>query len=110
MMDGKPLPYATVVFNPENGRPAGARTDKDGHYVLNFNEDRRGAIPGKNKVMITTATEAAIDEDGNPIPASGEKVPSQYNVASTLEFVVEKGKHNVADFNLESKGEIIQEE
>ena len=37
-MDGKPLANATVVFIPENGRPAGARTDADGKYVLNFTE------------------------------------------------------------------------
>ena len=35
-MDGKPLAQATVVFIPEDGRPAGARTDADGRYVLNF--------------------------------------------------------------------------
>ena len=107
-LDGKPLPHATVVFTPEEGRPAGARTDENGHYVLNFSEGRKGAIPGKNKVMIMTAMDAAKDEEGNDIPASKEKLPAKYNTETTLEFTVEPGKNNVADFNLDSGGKIVQ--
>src|SRR5690242_5652638 len=59
-MDGKPLANATVVFIPEDGRPAGARTNAAGDYVLNFTEGRRGAIPGKNTVRITTQAEAQM--------------------------------------------------
>ena len=54
-MDGKPLPDASVVFIPENGRPAGATTDSEGKYVLTFTQGRKGAMPGKNKVRISTA-------------------------------------------------------
>jgi hypothetical protein len=103
-MDGKPLPNATVVFVPENGRPAGARTDERGHYVLWFTEGRKGAIPGKNWIRISTAAEATEAADGTPVPAQREIVPAKYNAQSTLEFTVEAGKKNVANFDLDSKG------
>ena len=101
-MDGKPLANATVVFIPENGRPAGANTDADGNYVLNFGSGRRGAIPGKNTIRITTVREASQDENGKSIPGSGERVPDKYNGNSTLEFTVEPNKRNVANFDLSS--------
>lgn len=101
-MDGKPLANATVVFIPENGRPAGARTDADGKYVLNFTEGRRGAMPGKNTIRITTLRDADQDETGKSIPGSPETIPAKYNAASTLEFTVEPKKRNVANFDLKS--------
>lgn len=92
-MDGKPLANAAVVFIPENGRPAGARTDADGNYVLNFSESRRGAIPGKNTVRISTLREAEKDENGKTVVSgSRETIPMEYNVASTLSFTVEPKK------------------
>jgi hypothetical protein len=103
-MDGKPFANATVVFIPENGRPAGARTDERGHYVLMFTRGRLGAIPGKNSIRITTAAEASEAADGTPTPAQREIVPAKYNSQSALEFTVEPGKKNIADFDLDSKG------
>jgi hypothetical protein len=103
-MDGKPLAKATVVFVPENGRPAGAETDADGRYVLNFGSGRRGAIPGKNTIRIMTMKDAGQDADGKSIPGSPEMVPAEYNSESTLTFTVEPNKRNVADFDLKSGG------
>lgn len=108
MLDGKPLPMASVVFIPENGRPAGAITDENGHYVLNFTEGRQGAIPGKNKVIITTKRDPGKDADGNMLPASPETVPMKYNAQTELTFVVEDGKRNIADFKLDSEGPIAE--
>ena len=110
-MDGKPLANASVVFIPENGRPAGAATDADGRYVLNFTEGRRGAIPGKNSVRITTQRETEKDENGKTVvPGSPETIPMEYNAASTLEFTVEPKKKNVANFELKSGGRILLSE
>jgi len=107
-MDGKPLPNAMIVFSPESGRPAGARTDEEGNYVLEFTEDREGAVPGKNNVQIRTAMEGSINEDGSLSSASAETVPTKYNVNSELTFNVEAGKANVANFELDSEGELPQ--
>jgi hypothetical protein len=103
-LDGAPLPNAAVVFIPENGRPAGATTDADGNYVLNFTQGRQGAIPGKNKVQIRTARDRSETPDGTPIPAVPEKLPIKYNTQSTLEFDVKPGEKNIANFELESGG------
>lgn len=110
-MDGKPLANASLIFIPEDGRPAGARTDADGRYALNFTEGRRGAIPGKNVVRITTQREAEQDENGKVVvPASRETIPMEYNAASTLEFTIEPKKKNVANFDLKSGGKILSSE
>ena len=104
-MDGKPLANATVVFIPENGRPAGARTDADGNYVLNFTEGRRGAMPGTNTIRITTLREAEQDENGKTVmPGSPETIPPKFNTSTTLSFTVEPNKKNVANFDLKSSG------
>lgn len=110
-MDGKPLAHATVVFIPENGRPAGARTDMDGRYVLNFTEGRHGAIPGKSAVRITTLREAEKDAKGKTIvPGSRETIPMEYNAASTLSFDVQPRTKNVANFDLKSGGKVLSSE
>ncbi len=108
-MDGKPLPNATVVFSPENGRPAGALTDENGYYILNFSGGRKGAIPGKNTVQIRTGMEGGIGDDGERSEGSAETVPAKYNVYSELVFTVEDGKANEANFDLTSDGELPTE-
>ena len=105
-MDGKLLRNAAVVFIPENGRPAGATTDSEGHYVLNFTEGRRGAIPGKNSIRITTLRDAGVDVDGKSVPGSKETIPMKYNSASQLTFMVKDGEKNVANFDIKSDGPI----
>jgi len=109
-MDGNPLPKATVLFISGQGRPAGAITDENGRYELNYTAGRKGAIPGKNRVQITTAQGPSETADGQPIPGVRETIPLQYNVESILEFTVEEGKVNVANFDLESKGKVSSEE
>ena len=105
-MDDQPLANASVVFAPASGRPAGAQTDEQGRYELNFTRGRQGAMLGKNRVMISTAADPSETADGQPIPARKETVPQRYNAASELEFTVEGGKRNIADFALTSEGEL----
>lgn len=105
-MDGKPLANASIVFSPESGRPAGARTDAQGHYELNFTAGRRGAIPGMNRIRISTSADPSETPDGQPIPAQRETVPARYNSATELEFNVEPNKKNVANFDLTSEGKL----
>ncbi len=105
-MDGKPLSGASVLFINTTGRPAGATTDANGHYVLTFTKGRQGAMPGPNKIRISTIRDAGVDETGKPIPAMKETVPMRYNAKTELEFDVKAGEQNVADFKLESKGKV----
>jgi hypothetical protein len=107
-MDDKPLPNAIVMFVPTGGRPSVCETDSNGKYVLEFSGGRKGAIPGINRVEINTAR-LAYEKDGKNFPAVKESVPAKYNRLTTLEFNVEPGKNNVADFALKSGGKIIEE-
>jgi hypothetical protein len=109
-MDSKPLANATVVFIPENGRPAGATTDANGKYVLNFSQGRRGAIPGKNMIRVTTLRDPTPGEDGKSIPGSKETIPMRYNAATELTFDVAPNKKNVADFDLKSGGAVTSKD
>ena len=107
-MDNKPLPAAIIMFVPEGGRPSVCETDFNGKYVLEFSGGRKGAIPGKNRVEINNGR-LAYEKDGKNYPAVKESVPAKYNRLTTLEFDVEPGKNNVADFALKSVRKIIEE-
>ena len=107
-MDEKPLAGAIVMFVPPGGRPSASETDSNGKYVLEFSGGRKGAIPGLNRVEINTAR-LAYEKDGKMMPAVKESVPAKYNRLTTLEFNVEQGKKNVADFALKSGGKIMEE-
>ena len=107
-MDGKPLPNAIIMFVPVGGRPSVSETDANGKYVLEFSGGRKGAIPGINRVEINTGR-LAYEKDGKNYPAVKESVPAQYNRLTTLEFNVEAGKNNTADFALKSGGKIVEE-
>lgn len=107
-MDDKPLPGAIIMFVPVGGRPSASETDANGKYVLEFSAGRKGAIPGMNRVEINTARQA-YEKDGKNYPAVKESVPGKYNRNTELEFNVEPGKNNIADFALKSGGKIIQD-
>jgi hypothetical protein len=107
-MDGKPLPSAIIMFVPVGGRPSVSETDANGKYVLEFSGGRKGAIPGINRVEINTGR-LAYEKDGKNYPAVKESVPVQYNRLTTLEFNVEAGKNNTADFALKSGGKIVEQ-
>jgi hypothetical protein len=104
LLDGKPLEGAMVLFTPTAGRPAGGLTDASGHYELVYSADRGGAMLGEHTVTISTFRPGDPDEGDVGVP---EKVPARYNVQSDLKRTVED-KDNVIDFELDSKGKIIE--
>ncbi|MBX3440508.1 MAG: hypothetical protein KF861_23665, partial [Planctomycetaceae bacterium] len=108
LLDGEPLQDAAVVFNPPSGRPAGARTDAEGRYVLNFSKGRKGAIPGTNRVIVTTKSDPRRGPDGEVIPGQDERIPMKYNTKTELSFEVLDGEKNVANFSLDSDGPIAR--
>lgn len=105
-LDGKPLEYAKLEFFPQ---PAGGlssgRTDKDGHYQLYFGRDEMGAKVGEHLVQIRTA--GAGPSEGDYGSSAPEKIPLKYNTKSELKATVKPGS-NTIDFDLESKGKIVQ--
>lgn len=109
-MDGKPLASASVLFVHPEASPSGARTDDKGFYRLSYGETEMGALPGKYTVRVSTVVGANIDDQGKPVPGKKETVPARYNSQTTLEFEVVKGKKNIANFDLDSKGPIESSE
>ena len=91
-LDGNALAGATITFQPQQGKASRGVTDAQGHYVLTYLRDIRGAAIGPHTVAITTATEASPQE----------KLPARYNRKTELKKEVAAGP-NTIDFPLESK-------
>ena len=99
-MDGKPLAEATIVFVPEENRPAGAMTDEHGRYELNLR--RADWIADVNRVRITTLRDPFHESDGTLIPARPETVPARYNSRTQLTVDVVPGMKHIFNFDLAS--------
>ena len=95
-LDGSPLAGASIVFQPENGRPASGGTDDNGYYSLSYSNNQSGAIVGPCQVTISTAFE---NEDGQ---ALSERVPAKYLQPGALTADVKSGS-NEYNFDLVSK-------
>jgi hypothetical protein len=108
-LDGKPLPNATVNFQPigspgniNPGSGSYGKTDADGRYTLRtVDQDRDGAYVGKHRVEITAQARPQVQENDRD-RGSPNLVPAQYNRESKLTFEVKSGT-NAADWPLTSK-------
>lgn len=100
-LDGQPLEMATVEFVPEmpEGSSSSGVTDASGRYELMYLEGRRGSLPGKYVVRITTWRQEHVP-GGTPHEIA-ERVPSSYNTDSGLRRDVTTGS-NTLDFELDS--------
>ena len=108
-LDGRPLPNASVTFQPigEGTRNPGAgsygATNEKGEYTLAMNPRTSGAIVGKHRVEISCPIDDGQDKPGEDRKTKAkDRVPPIYNIQSTLTFEVKPGG-NVADFDLKSK-------
>ncbi len=110
LLDGKPLPAATVTFQPDSedknpGPGSHGKTDADGQYTLQLMTGAaKGALVGKHKVSITAY------EGGTKVQSSGSDmafrkalVPHEYNVKTQLTYEVKPEGSTSADFALKSK-------
>jgi hypothetical protein len=108
-MDGKPLPNASVTFQPlgegnmNPGPGSYAKTNENGEYSLAVDPSTRGAVPGKHRVEISCLIDDGQDKPGEDRHTKQkDRVPPQYNIRSTLTFEVKPGP-NTADWDLKSK-------
>ncbi|MEX0793189.1 MAG: carboxypeptidase-like regulatory domain-containing protein [Pirellulaceae bacterium] len=104
-LDGKPVGEAMVLFEPQkSGRPALAVTDAEGNYQLMFSATGEGASVGTYLVRITTGQDQVLEDGGGvAVPAVNERVPKEYNSASTQEVTVESGSNQI-DFHINTQG------
>jgi hypothetical protein len=107
-LDNQPLADARVNFQPiSEARNAGVgsfgRTDANGEYSLTLiDQTAQGAIVGKHRVMIRAVTAGQGNRADDRAPAGKDRVPPEYNINSTLTFVVQPGD-NTANWDLQTK-------
>jgi hypothetical protein len=91
-LDGEPLEGVMVMFQPEDGRPAGGLADGDGHYSIEYIKGEKGTKVGPNTVTFSWL----------PGDSRAKPIPPQYTAKETaLKFDVKKG-NNTFDLKLES--------
>lgn len=107
-LDGKPLSNALVAFQPiaDAGKPSPGMgstgvTDATGKYTLKtVDTDRPGAVVAKHSVIINMKIESS-DLDTLRPPQKG--LPAKYNLQSELQFDVQPGGTDTANFDLKSR-------
>jgi len=90
-LDGTPLMNVFVQFVPDidpkfQAPPSSAYTDEKGHFQLAFDNQKPGAVVGKNYVVVIRGRAAAggaddRDPQGRPV-ATGSAVPEAYHLAA----------------------------
>lgn len=129
LLEGEPLANAYVKFEGDDLTYSFGKTDNSGHYMLYFNTERAGIMPGKKKVLIRLSgpfgSEGAMldgadmgdveasgdsegDGDGDEAPAKPAKsvpneLPETYNAKSQLEADVVSGSQEIS-FDLRADG------
>ncbi len=100
-VNGQPLAYALVVFQPVDppGAYGSAYTDQQGQYRLLFSRDRDGAPVGVHRVCIRAGKRDELPADAKA--SHPVLLPAKYNDDSQLERRVVSGS-NVHDFELEA--------
>lgn len=105
-IEGKPLPGATVMFNPAGGNGHGsiALTDASGRYKLTTFKPGDGVVPGDYKVAITKIELGGSGSDSPVAVAPDPKnvLSAKYADDSTsgLTATVEAKPDNTFDFVL----------
>ena len=105
-LDGKPLPYGQVVFQPLNGRIAKGVIE-DGKFTLGTYKTADGAVLGRHRVSVTarkTLEGEEPDAPGVPLLGGPSLIPERYgnSAVSGLEFEVTSGD-NVFNIELSSR-------
>jgi len=68
LYNGQPLPFGSVMFQPDKGQPAMADIATDGTFTLSSYGPNDGAVPGKHSVSVSCY------EGHRPGKASGDSL------------------------------------
>lgn len=115
LLDGEPLKFGTVTFQPTRGQPARGEIGPEGEFILATYRPADGAAVGRHKVKITCYTSqdpAARKLDGLPPESLGESlIPDRYTRFDTsgLEVAVLAGGNKPFEFDLESDADDADE-
>lgn len=118
-LDGKPYGKAVISFqpigdaeNPNPGRGSSAYTDDNGRFVLESDNNIKGAVVGRHRVRIMTRGNDVVGQDpagGSPDDAPArpkgvvDPIPPEWNALSKEEFDVPPGGTDKANFDIVSK-------
>lgn len=79
LYNGKPLPFGTVMFQPEQGQAAQGEIQPDGSFQLSTYGPNDGAVPGHHKVSVRCFSNQKAGADGGDAGAPGRLlIPQQY--------------------------------
>jgi hypothetical protein len=77
--NGEPLPFGTVMFQPEQGQAAQGEIQPDGTFQLSTYGPNDGAVPGHHKVSVRCFSTQKPGADGGDAGAPGRLlIPQQY--------------------------------
>ncbi len=110
LLDGQPLPYGSVMFQPPHGQPARADIRPDGTFTLQSPEGEEGTPVGLNRVRVSSyttqdpQTQAEAKKFDQELPLGKSLIPKQYTDFATSGITVDV-KPNMApvELNLNSK-------
>lgn len=91
LLDGKLLTFGSVSFQPTGGQPATALIGPDGTFVLSVTGEGRGAVSGRNQVLVTCYERQR--QAGAPshieTPLGALLIPARYTSYETSGLVID---------------------
>ena len=115
LLDGKPLPDASIQFVPQGtGRDATGQTDKSGAFSMSTYNPKDGVVPGEYKVVISRPTgtldptqhgsaEDAMSVAAKAPPPKAPDFPQQYTRADQTPLTQTVPVSGRVTFDLKSK-------
>ncbi|QDU76789.1 hypothetical protein Pan97_38460 [Bremerella volcania] len=106
-LDGKPLPGASVVFQPQQSTPgqtARGRTDDSGKYTLRV-RGQESVVPGEYRVEVKVVNEI-VNNQGMVVGEKEDpklKIDRRFNDQTTLTANVQPGQENDFSFDVSLK-------
>jgi len=87
---GQPVGNVEVNFYPKAGRPSVGRTDAEGNYTLNYNQERKGALFGSHRVSFKFLPRNPIDQPSKEIST----ILNKYGDPKNSPLIVEVKENN----------------
>lgn len=91
LLDGEPLTFGSVSFQSESGQPATAAIGPDGRFTLTVFGEGPGAVPGRNRVLVTCyegQRQLAASRDQEP-SLGNLLIPDRYTAYETSGLVID---------------------
>ncbi len=91
LLDGKPLTFGGVMFQPDKGQPATGVIGADGKFQLSTFDPGDGAAVGRNRVRVTCyeGQKAAAENPDAEMALGRLLIPTKYTSIDTSGIVVE---------------------